>query len=516
MTIDLLLFREEQFEFGCSSLYLPTHIIKQHINDIHVSPCGVAFLKPHIRRGVVPQMLEEILTSRLMVKNSIKVNHRRPQPSKSLHKLLHARQMGLKLISNVTYGYTSANYSGRMPSVEIADSIVSKGREILERSIELIENNSSWGGKVVYGDTDSLFILFPGLSKAEAFSRGQEIVLQITKDNPYPVKLKFEKVYQPCVLQTKKRYIGYMWETLEQKEGILEAKGNEVIRRDFCPAAKKILEKAVKLLFTTQDVENHVKPYVQRQFNKILRGRISNLSDFIFAREYRGSERYTPNACVPSLKIAQKIKETNPRGEPLRKERVPYIIVFGTPEQPLIQLVKQPLDLIKDPSLRLNGTYYIERIIVPTLNRVFSMMGFDVMQWYAEVPRMNTYQRSIYLHAQAGTSSRPTTLLQYFAPGMCPVCGQKAPNDDICSTCLTFPLYSAVSLTEEIRSIEKRFHAIVSICKSCTGSNDIEQNCVSVECPQLYRYSQSKLDIHNVNYLSKLLEKLKVASNQQF
>jgi DNA polymerase elongation subunit (family B) len=39
----------------------------------------------------------------------------------------------LKFISNVTYGYTSASFSGRMPSVEIADSIVQTGREILER-----------------------------------------------------------------------------------------------------------------------------------------------------------------------------------------------------------------------------------------------------------------------------------------------------------------------------------------------------------------------------------------------
>ena len=34
-----------------------------------------------------------------------------------------------KLIANVTYGYTSANFSGRMPCVEVADSIVHKGRE---------------------------------------------------------------------------------------------------------------------------------------------------------------------------------------------------------------------------------------------------------------------------------------------------------------------------------------------------------------------------------------------------
>jgi len=72
----------------------------------------------------------------------------------TLSRLLHARQMGLKLIANVTYGYTGANFSGRMPCIEVGDSIVRKARETLERSIQLVENTPRWGARVVYGDTD--------------------------------------------------------------------------------------------------------------------------------------------------------------------------------------------------------------------------------------------------------------------------------------------------------------------------------------------------------------------------
>ena len=68
--------------------------------------------------------------------------------------MLDARQLGLKLISNVTYGYTAANFSGRMPCVEVADSIVGKARETLERTIQMIRGTPEWGAKVVYGDTD--------------------------------------------------------------------------------------------------------------------------------------------------------------------------------------------------------------------------------------------------------------------------------------------------------------------------------------------------------------------------
>lgn len=41
-----------------------------------------------------------------------------------LQRILNARQFSLKLIANVTYGYTAAGFSGRMPCAELADSIV--------------------------------------------------------------------------------------------------------------------------------------------------------------------------------------------------------------------------------------------------------------------------------------------------------------------------------------------------------------------------------------------------------
>lgn len=63
---------------------------------------------------------------------------------KALRRILDARQLSLKFICNVTYGYTSATYSGRMPAVEIADSIVQSGRETLEKvtDISLIQSTN--------------------------------------------------------------------------------------------------------------------------------------------------------------------------------------------------------------------------------------------------------------------------------------------------------------------------------------------------------------------------------------
>jgi len=48
--------------------------------------------------------------------------------------------------------------------------------------------------QVIYGDTDSLFVLLEGRTIPQAFRIGHEMAEQITARNPRPIKLKVEKV----------------------------------------------------------------------------------------------------------------------------------------------------------------------------------------------------------------------------------------------------------------------------------------------------------------------------------
>lgn len=81
-----------------------------------------------------------------------------------------------------------------------------------------------------------------------------------------------------------------------------------------------------------------------------------------------------------SLQIRQGLL-VDRRSEPRTGERVPYVIVYGTPGQPLIQLVRRPQELLDNPGLRLNGTYYVTKQLMPPLDRCFSLLGVDVRQW---------------------------------------------------------------------------------------------------------------------------------------
>lgn len=99
-----------------------------------------------------------------------------------------------------------------------------------------------------------MFVHLKGRSLEEAFRIGKEIASAVTAMNPDPVTLKLEKVYHPCFLLTKKRYVGYSYETPDQGQPTFDAKGIETVRRDTCPAVAKILERSLRLIFEHQDI----------------------------------------------------------------------------------------------------------------------------------------------------------------------------------------------------------------------------------------------------------------------
>lgn len=75
-------------------------------------------------------MLKDILDTRLMVKRAMKRYASKGDEGGGAHqwdvlrRVLDARQLSIKLLANVTYGYTAAGFSGRMPMAELADAIV--------------------------------------------------------------------------------------------------------------------------------------------------------------------------------------------------------------------------------------------------------------------------------------------------------------------------------------------------------------------------------------------------------
>lgn len=480
-------------------------LLRDHIN---IAPNGIMYTKPDIRKSLLAKMLTEILETRVMVKSGMKAE----KDDRVLQKLLNNRQLALKLISNVTYGYTSAAFSGRMPCSEIADSIVQTARETLEKAIVLIHSVERWGAEVVYGDTDSLFIYLKGKTRDEAFDIGEDIARTITDANPRPIKLKFEKVYHPSVLLAKKRYVGYMYENRNQKEPRFDAKGIETVRRDGTPAEQKIEEKALKILFETADL-SRVKRYFQDQCFKIMQGKVS-IQDFCFAKEVRLGTYSDKGQPPPGALISARRMLEDPRLEPQYGERVPYVVVSGAPGSRIIDRSVAPEVLLEDPNMELDAEYYISKNLIPPLERIFNLVGANVRQWYDEMPKYQRMRRIEGAAVPSGKDAMPLkkTLESYMKSLSCILCREKfAGEHPICPRCLEEPHKSLLRLKYRTAVAEKKVLDVHRVCKSCMGiAWDEEVKCDSKACPVFYTRKKQDSDARSkrafLEPVAKMLE----------
>ncbi|KAK4168590.1 hypothetical protein QBC43DRAFT_358394 [Cladorrhinum sp. PSN259] len=480
-------------------------LLKLLENHINIAPNGVMYTKPEVRRSLLAKMLTEILETRVMVKSGMKEN----KEDKTLQKLLHNRQLALKLLANVTYGYTSASFSGRMPCSEIADSIVQTGRETLERAIAYIHSVERWSAEVVYGDTDSLFVYLKGRTREQAFDIGAEIAKEITNMNPRPMKLKFEKVYHPCVLLAKKRYVGYKYETREQTVPEFDAKGIETVRRDGTPAEQKIEEKALKLLFQSADL-SQVKAYFQSQCTKIMKNQVS-VQDFCFAREVKLGTYSAKGPGPAGALIATKRMLEDIRAEPQYGERVPYVVMAGAPGARLIDRCVSPEELLNSPEASLDAEYYITKNIIPPLERIFNLVGANVRSWWDEMPKVQQ-MRSLPPAAAAESGEeeetteemeRKKTLENFLSSTSCVSCdvkikassiGDEAAADTslpVCGKCSEDAAATMVILQTRLNAEQRQYDDVVRICQSCIGFAPLEGEetagaCDSRDCPVFY------------------------------
>ena len=497
-------------KMGFSDYQREQRLLELFKDQINIAPNGIMYVKPEIRKSLLAKMLGEILETRVMVKSGMKVD----KDDKTLQRLLNNRQLALKLIANVTYGYTSASFSGRMPCSEIADSIVQTGRETLEKAIALIHSVERWGAEVVYGDTDSLFVYLKGRTKDEAFEIGAEIAKTITDMNPRPVKLKFEKVYFPCLLLAKKRYVGFKYESKTQKEPDFDAKGIETVRRDGTPAEQKIEEKALKILFRTADL-SQVKSYFQRQCTKIMKGKVS-IQDFCFAKEVKLGTYSDKGLPPPGALISTKRMLEDPRAEPQYGERVPYVVISGAPGARLIDRCVAPDVLLHNEYNELDAEYYISKNLIPPLERIFNLVGANVRQWYDEMPK---FQRIRRIEAGLLASGKDLlvskkTLESYMKSSSCLVC-RKTLEDatPICGDCMQHANISMLTLRSRLNKAKNKAVNLQKICRSCARlAWGEEVKCDSKDCPVFYTRARHMASLRSTRQLTepvmKALERL--------
>lgn len=226
----------------------------QKDEDYIVTPNGDMFCTANVRKGLLTQILEELLTARKKAKKELAVE---TDPFKKA--VLNGRQLALKVSANSVYGITGATV-GKLPCLAIASSTTSYGRQMIEKTKAEVEaryniaNGYSHDAQVIYGDTDSVMVKFGPKDLSETMKMGEEAANFVSAKFIKPIKLEFEKVYFPYLLINKKRYAGLYW-TQPNKYDKMDSKGIETVRRDNCRLVQTVIETVLRKILIDQDVD---------------------------------------------------------------------------------------------------------------------------------------------------------------------------------------------------------------------------------------------------------------------
>ncbi|KAJ2755454.1 DNA polymerase zeta [Coemansia pectinata] len=391
-------------------------------------------------------------------------------------------------------------------------SRIIKGPPRKHQSQRFGREKDSWGHR------KGAAITIVGKSRQSAFRIGQEIADAVTKMNPAPVKLKFEKVYQPCILLTKKRYTGWMYTTAEQREPLLDVKGMELVRRDGCVATQRILEGTLDNLFRTNDL-SLVKSFITTEITRLLRGELP-LQEYIIAKEVRMGT-YSGRTLPAHAKVAADDMQNDPRAEPQHGERVPYVVISSGRNARLIDQVIRPHQLLKRPELRINSQYYVDKQVVPALDRVLSLVGVDVHAWVNDMPRRlrgSVYDAALDAHSdsegeashdQASKRAALRTLDHFYNKRDCFLCGHtvshmpsssgSARSVDLstaraCDDCRAHKPAMLANVGAIQREAGQALKVVLDQCAACVGGPRADallaaQACDCLDCPTMFQRS---------------------------
>ncbi len=234
-------------------------------------------------------------------------------------------QKAMKVYINAAYGvFGSEAFPLYAPSV--AESVTALGRKVITSAIDMARK---LGLKVLYGDTDSLFIWSPEQDKLEKLKKW------IAEE--YGLELEVDKVYKFVAFALKKNYIGVYPDKSMDIKGMVGKKRNtpEFIKQAFVEAVKKLSE-----IETPEDVmkfADELRKMLQTVYRK-LKDREYNLDELAFkvmiSKPLSEYKRTTP----PHVKAALQLMQLGYQVVP--GDIVVYVKVRGKEGVKPIQLAK--------------------------------------------------------------------------------------------------------------------------------------------------------------------------------
>jgi len=313
--------------------------------DPIVAPNGAAFAR---RKGILGEILDELMPRR--------EEARRADDRVTSH--------AIKILMNSFYGVLGTP-ACRFHDPRLANAITAFGRELLLWCQARIEAS---GRRVLYGDTDSLFVETGAGDAAAARVVGESLAATLNLDLARYIAerwrvtsrldLVFDRLYLRLFLPpvrhgtagARKRYAGLV--DSPGGEHVVFT-GMEAVRGDWTDLARDVQRELYARLFTDRPVLEYLREVVADLRKGCLDDRLV----------YRKSLRKAPEAYTtttpPHVAAARKMEGKWRRG------RVAYLITTGGPE---------PADDRRHP---IDHEHYVEKQLRPVAEPVLALLGQD-------------------------------------------------------------------------------------------------------------------------------------------
>ena len=280
----------------------------------------------------------------------------------------------IKIIMNSFYGVLGTP-GCRLFDPRICSSITRRGHQIIRQSRQWIEQ---LGHKVIYGDTDSLFVwVGDDCEEDRAASIGRELAQALNNqwrnelEEQFAIEsaleIEFETHYLQFLMPTvrgshigsKKRYAG----TVRNGDTVrLVFKGLENVRTDWTDLAKEFQQELYLRVFENRPVENYVRE-VSEQVRSGLRDR-----DLVYRKRLRRKLSDYQKSSPPHVQAARKLQRQpglTGSNKITKGEWISYLITVNGPE------------LENGRSSPIDYQHYIDKQLQPVADSVLQFVGLN-------------------------------------------------------------------------------------------------------------------------------------------
>lgn len=474
-----------RYNLCLTTLIAPDDVAKFKEEDYIRTPTGDCFVKKHVREGLLPMMLRELLAARGVAKKQMAA-----ATDPAVKAVYDKLQDALKKEGNSKYGYMGAGATGHLPCVPVARSTTALGQEATKSVIAWFQKNEPHN-PVVYGDTDSVFVRCPGMTVEQAFAYMTLMADRINAEMFIaPMRLAPEKCFDGLLFEQKKHYIGLKYEGSPTKKPLMFYKGVEVVRRDWCPLVSRIMKKVCKSIFIRRDVAGAVA-YARTGIADLYAGRIELQELLLSAGLSKSVENY--NSQMRHTTVVQKMQSRDMATAPRVGDRVCYIMVTGSDSKKVSEWSEDPIYVLEN-DIPINVKYYIERQLQEPLTRLLTPIIGD-----AGVHELFHGAHTLVRRIPTQRPTEKVSLLNFVIRKShpCWICKAQTSSETVCPDCAndkTKMEAFRIKQGQELAEIENLVDEIHAVCHSCQQTSaDTPIECHARDCPNLYtRFGRDK------------------------